>query len=170
MIRLSILSISVLDFLIPYILFRLTDANIRNFIEYPWNFIEYPWKNREIRRISWNIVDFSRKMRGKSFLFIPFLSISFLKLLPVDPFSRSFSVIFGRFCGHSWRKSENIGEFQRKSENIGENHSFSFRFHSFSFHFITISFLFIPQTLDFLPQMLNLTRYNKKVIFLFGRT
>lgn len=120
-------------------------------------------KNREIRRISWNFVDFSRKMRGKSFLFIPFLSISFLKLLPVDPFSRSFPVVFGRFCGHSWRKSEKIRENQRISET-------SFRFLSFSFHFITISFLFIPQTLDFLPQMLNLTGYNKKVIFLFGRT
>ena len=36
--------------------------------------------------------------------------------------------------------------------------------------FLSTSFLFIPQTLDFLPQMLNLTGYNKKVIFLFGRT
>lgn len=120
-------------------------------------------KNREKRRISWNFVEFSRKIRGKSFLFIPFLSISFLKLLPVDPFSRSFSVIFGRFCGHFWRKSENFGEKWRISGK-------SFRFLSFSFHFITLSFLFIPQPLDFLPQMLNLTGYNKKVIFLFGRT
>jgi len=52
LIRLSILSISVLDFLIPYILFRLTDANIRNFIEYPWNFIEYPWNFIEKQRKS----------------------------------------------------------------------------------------------------------------------
>lgn len=136
MIRLSILSISVLDFLIPYILFRLTVANIRNFIEYLWNFIEYPWKNREIRRISWNFVDFSRKMRGKSFLFIPFLSISFLKLLPVDPFSRSFPVVFGRFRSFLRSFSEKIGEFRRKMENIGEFSGIFTEiipFHSFSF-------------------------------------
>lgn len=59
---------------------------------------------------------------------------SFLNLFPDDPFSRSFSVVFGRFCGHFWRKSENFGEFQRKSENFRENLSFSF-------HFITLSFL-----------------------------
>lgn len=93
-------------------------------------------KNREIRRISWNFVDFSRKMRGKSFLFIPFLSISFLKLLPVDPFSRSFPVVFGRFCGHSWRKSEKIREFQRKSENIGDIFPFSFLFFPLHYNFI----------------------------------
>lgn len=33
-------------------------------------------KNREKRRISWNFVEFSRKIRGKSFLFIPFYSFS----------------------------------------------------------------------------------------------
>lgn len=104
-------------------------------------FTEYPWK----------IMENMRKI-------IPFLSFSFLNLLPDDPFSRSFSVVFGRFCGHFWRKSENFGEKWRISGK-------SFRFHSFSFHFITLSFLFIPQNLDFLPQMLNLTRYNKKVIF-----
>lgn len=120
-------------------------------------------KNREIRRISWNFVDFSRKMRGKSFLFIPFLSFSFLNLLPVDPFSRSFPVVFSVISGEKRRISEKNGEYRRKMET-------SFRFHSFSFHFITLSFLFIPQPLDFLPQMLNLTGYNKKVIFLFGRT
>ena len=54
---------------------------------------------------------------------------SFLNLLPDDPFSRSFSVVFGCFYGHSWRKSENFGEKWRISEK-------SFRFHSFSFHFI----------------------------------
>jgi hypothetical protein len=72
-------------------------------------------------------------MRGKSFLFIPFLSISFLNLLPDDPFSRLFSVVFGRFCGHFRRKMENIGE---KMENIGEIIPFSFLFfplHSFLF-------------------------------------
>ena len=50
--------------------------------------------------------------------FIPFLSISFLKLLPVDPFSRSFPVVFGRFFGHFWRKSENFRENQRISWKI----------------------------------------------------
>jgi hypothetical protein len=58
---------------------------------------------------------------------------SFLNLFPDDPFSRSFSVVFGRFCGHSWRKSENFREKQRKTENIGE-------IFPFSFHFITLSF------------------------------
>lgn len=72
----------------------------------------------------------------------------------------------GRFRSFLRSFSEKIGEFRRKMENIGE----IIPFHSFSFHFIPLSFLFIPQTLDFLPQMLNLTGYNKKVIFLFGRT
>ena len=101
-------------------------------------------KNREIRRISWNFVDFSRKMRGKSFLFIPFLSISFLKLLPVDPFSRSFPVVFGRFYGHFWRKSENFGEKWRISEKNGEyrgNLSVFFPFLSTSLHFHSFLFL-----------------------------
>ena len=79
-------------------------------------FTENAWKTVEKQR---KIVEFPRN--------------SFLNLLPDDPFSRSFSVVFGRFFGHSRRKSENFGEFQRKSENIGENHSFSF-------HFITLSF------------------------------
>lgn len=95
-------------------------------------------KNREIRRISWNFVDFSRKMRGKSFLFIPFLSISFLKLLPVDPFSRSFPVVFGRFFGHFWRKTENIGEKWRISEKNGDIFPFSFLF--FPLHYTFIPF------------------------------
>lgn len=60
------------------------------------------------------------------------------------------AVVSGRFCGHSWRKSENFGEYRRKMENIGDIFPFSFRFYSFLF-------LFIPQPLDFLPQMLNLT-------------
>lgn len=102
-------------------------------------FTEYPWK----------IMENMRKI-------IPFLSISFLNLLPDEPFSRSFPVVFGRFCGHFRRKSENFGEKWRISET-------SFRFYSFLF-------LFVPQPLDFLPQMLNLTIHNKKVIFLFGRT
>lgn len=93
-------------------------------------------KNREIRRISWNFVDFSRKMRGKSFLFIPFLSISFLKLLPVDPFSRSFPVVFGRFCGHSWRKSENIGDI------------------------FPFSFLFFPLHYNFIPFYSSTPRFS----------
>lgn len=87
-------------------------------------FTEYPWK----------IMENMRKI-------IPFLSISFHNLFRMTRFSRSFSVVFGRFFGHFWRKSENIGEKWRISGK-------SFRFHSFSF-------LFIPQTLDFLPQMLK---------------
>lgn len=87
-------------------------------------FTEYPWK----------IMENMRKI-------IPFLSISFHNLFRMTRFSRSFSVVFGRFFGHFWRKSENIGEKWRISGK-------SFRFHSFSF-------LFIPQPLDFLPQMLK---------------
>lgn len=73
------------------------------------------------------------------------------------------AVVFSRFRSFMRSFLEKIGEFRRKMENIGE-------IFPFSFYFITLSFLFIPQTLDFIPQMLNLTRYNKKVIFLFGRT
>lgn len=120
-------------------------------------------KNREIRRISWNFVDFSRKMRGKSFLFIPFLSSTSSWKTHFRGRFRSFSVVFAVIPGENQRISENFGEKWRISGK-------SFRFLSFSFHFITLSFLFIPQPLDFLPQMLNLTGYNKKVIFLFGRT
>lgn len=87
-------------------------------------FTEYPWK----------IMENMRKI-------IPFLSISFHNLFRMTRFSRSFSVVFGRFFGHFWRKSENIGEKWRISET-------SFRFLSFSFHFITLSFHFI--TLSFL--------------------
>lgn len=80
-------------------------------------FTEYPWK----------IMENMRKI-------IPFLSISFHNLFRMTRFSRSFSVVFGRFFGHFWRKSENIGEKWRISGK-------SFRFLSFSFHFITLSFL-----------------------------
>lgn len=80
-------------------------------------FTEYPWK----------IMENMRKI-------IPFLSISFHNLFRMTRFSRSFSVVFGRFFGHFWRKSENFGEKWRISEK-------SFRFLSFSFHFITLSFL-----------------------------
>ena len=59
-----------------------------------------------------------------SFHFIP-------QPLSDDPF---FAVVFGRFFGHFWRKSEKNGEYRRKMENIGE-------IFSFSFHFITLSFL-----------------------------
>jgi hypothetical protein len=109
-----------------------------------------------IRGKTENFVEFCGIFTENTWKIIPFYSISFLNLLPDDPFSRLFSVVFGRFCGH----------FRRKMENIGEIFPFSFLF--FPLHYT--SFLFIPQPLDFLPQMLNLTRYNKKVIFLFGRT
>ena len=97
--------------------------------------------------------EYPRKIEENEWKIIPFLSFSFLNLLPDDPFSRSFPVVFGRFFGHFWRKSEKIGENRRKSENIGEKWRISgksFRFHSFSF-------LFIPQPLDFRLQMLNLS-------------
>lgn len=74
-------------------------------------FTEYPWK----------IMENMRKI-------IPFYSISFLNLLPDDPFSRLFSVVFGRFCGH----------FRRKMENIGEIFPFSFLF--FPLHYTFIPF------------------------------
>ena len=80
-------------------------------------FTENAWKTVENMR---KIVEFPRN--------------SFLNLLLDAPFSRSFSVISGRFPGHSWRKSENFGEKWRISGK-------SFRFLSFSFHFITLSFL-----------------------------
>ena len=50
--------------------------------------------------------------------FIPFLSISFLKLLPVDPFSRSFPVVFSVISGENQRISENFRENQRISGKI----------------------------------------------------
>ena len=93
-------------------------------------FTEYPWK----------IMENMRKI-------IPFLSISFLNLLPDEPFSRSFL--------------EKIGEFRRKMENIGD-------IFPFSFIFFPLHYTFIPQPLDFLPQMLNLTIRNKKVTETFG--
>ena len=45
---------------------------------------------------------------------------SFLNLLPDDPFSRSFPVVFAVIFGENRRISEKIGEFRRKMENIGE--------------------------------------------------
>jgi hypothetical protein len=71
-----------------------------------------------------------RKIEENAWKIIPFLSFSFLNLLPDDPFSRSFPVVFGRFCGHFWRKSENFGEKWRISGNLVE--------------FSRKSFLFIP--------------------------
>ena len=38
------------------------------------------------------------------------------------------AVVSGRFCGHSWRKSENFGEYRRKMENIGDIFPFLFLF------------------------------------------
>lgn len=82
-------------------------------------FTEYPWK----------IMENMRKI-------IPFLSISFHNLFRMPRFSRSFSVVFGRFCGHFWRKLENFGENRRISEKNGEyrgNLSVFIPFLSFSF-------------------------------------
>ena len=78
---------------------------------------------RKFEENEWKIVEFPRN--------------SFLYLLPDDPFSRSFPVIFGRFCGHFRRKLENFGENRRISEKNGE-----YRRHlSVFFPFL---FLFIP--------------------------
>lgn len=82
-------------------------------------FTEYPWK----------IMENMRKI-------IPFLSFSFLNLLPDDPFSRSFSVVFGRFRSFLRSFLEKNGEFRRKMENIGEFSGIFTEiipFHSFSF-------------------------------------
>lgn len=77
-------------------------------------FTEYPWK----------IMENMRKI-------IPFLSISFHNLFRMPRFSRSFSVVFGRFQSFLRSFLEKIGEFRRKMENIGEIFPFSFLFFPF---------------------------------------
>ena len=69
---------------------------------------------------------------------IPFHSFSFLNLLPDDPFSRSFSVVFSRFRSFMRSFLEKIGEFRRKMENIREIFPFSFLF--FLLHYTFIPF------------------------------
>lgn len=96
-------------------------------------FTEYPWK----------IMENMRKI-------IPFLSISFLNLLPDDPFSRSFPVVFGRFFGHFWRKSENFGEKWRISGK--------------SFRFLSFSFLFFPRHYTSIPQYPVFMLYNMFIV------
>lgn len=120
-------------------------------------------KYGEFHGILWNFHGKCVENHSFSFLFIPFLSSTSYRMTHFRGRFRSFSVVFAVIPGENQRISENFGEKWRISGK-------SFRFLSFSFHFITLSFLFIPQPLDFLPQMLNLTGYNKKVIFLFGRT
>ena len=61
------------------------------FTEYPWKIMENEWK------------------------IIPFLSFSFLNLLPDDPFSRSFLRSFSEKIRKFRRKIENLVEFSRKS-------------------------------------------------------
>lgn len=80
-------------------------------------FTEYPWK----------IMENMRKI-------IPFLSFSFLNLLPDDPFSRSFSVVFMVISGENQRISEKNGEYRG-------NHSVFFPFLSTSLHFHSFLFL-----------------------------
>nr|DAH36150.1 MAG TPA: hypothetical protein [Caudoviricetes sp.] len=95
---------------------------------------------------------------------VEFSRNSFLNLLPHEPFSRSFSVVFSRFCG---RFAVIPGENQRISEKIREfrrNLSIFFPFLSTSLHFLS------PNHPILCSKMLNLTMHNKKVIFLFGRT
>lgn len=91
---------------------------------------EYPWK----------IMENMRKI-------IPFLSISFHNLFRMTRFSRSFSVVFGRFFGHFWRKSENIGEKWRISEKNGE---FRGKMENFG-EIFPFSFLFFPLHYTFIP-------------------
>ena len=69
-------------------------------------FTENAWKITENMR---KTVEFPRNL--------------FLNTYLDDPFSRLFSVASGRFPGHSWRKSENFGEFQRISGKIIPFHS-----------------------------------------------
>ena len=64
------------------------------------------------------------------FHFFPFHSSNSCQLTHFRGRFRSFSVVFGRFCGHFRRKSENFGEKWRISENLVE--------------FSRKSFLFIP--------------------------
>ena len=123
-------------------------------------------KNGEFRGILWNFHGKCVENHSFLFLFFPFHSSTSCRMTRFRGRFRSFSVVFAVIPGENRRISEKNGEFRRKMENIGEIFPFSFLF--FPLHYT--SFLFIPQTLDFLPQMLNLTRYNKKVIFLFGRT
>ena len=52
-----------------------------------------------------------RKIEENEWKIIPFLSFSFLNLLPDDPFLRSFSEKIRKFR----RKIENLVEFSRKS-------------------------------------------------------
>lgn len=57
---------------------------------------------------------------------IPFLSFSFLNLLPDDPFSRSFSVVFAVIFGENQKISEKNREFSGIFTEIIPFHSFSF--------------------------------------------
>lgn len=65
---------------------------------------------------------------GKQWKIIPFLSFSFLNLLPDDPFSRSFPVVFAVIPGENQRISEKNGEYRG-------NLSVFFPFLSTSLHF-----------------------------------
>lgn len=87
------------------------------------NRCKYTEFSRNIRGKSWKIC-------GKSFHFFPFHSSTSCRMTRFRGRFRSFSVVFGRFCGHFWRKTENFGEKWRISENLVE--------------FSRKSFLFIP--------------------------
>lgn len=89
-------------------------------------FTENAWKTVEKQR---KIVEFPRN--------------SFLNLLPDDPFSRSFSVVFGRFRSFFRSFQEKIREFRRISAKIREYRRKSFLF--FPFHYT-----FFPQYPDFM--------------------
>ena len=90
-------------------------------------------KNREIRRISWNFVEFSRKIRGKSFLFIPFLSSTSSWMTHFRGRFRSFSVVFAVISGENRRISEKNGEYRGNLSVFFPFLSTSLHFHSFLF-------------------------------------
>lgn len=83
-------------------------------------------KTEKKRRISWNFVEFSRKIRGKSFLFIPFLSSTSSWMTHFRGRFRSFSVVFPVISGEKWRISEKNGEYRRHLSVFFPFLSFSF--------------------------------------------
>ena len=96
---------------------------------------------------AWKIMENMRKI-------IQFLSISFHNLFRMTRFSRSFSVVFGRFFGHFWRKSEKNGEYRRHL-------SVFFPFHSTSLHFHSS---FPNNIITFAPEFIQLIAVMKKII------
>ena len=86
------------------------------------------------------------------FHFFPFHSSNSCQLTHFRGRFRSFSVVFGRFCGHFRRKSENFGEKWRISENLVE--------------FSRKSFLFIPSPPQITPILCSKT-YSLQILLKF---